>query len=380
MDLVITEEQQLLRDSAREFVSASQPLRRIRMLRDSKDPTGFSLALWAEMAQLGWTGILFPEKYGGSGLGYSELAVVMEELGRGLMPEPMLSTVLLGGNAILLGGSEEQRQNLLPPLIAGKLLMTLAYHEPGARYDLFNIETRAERTNSGWRLRGTKDLVPDGHVAERMVVAARTDANGNERSGITLFLVDSRAAGVSVTRQATIDSRGVAIVTFENVEVGDADVVGEPNAGGRLLADVVDRATVGLCAEMLGGMSAAFEMTLDYLKTRKQFGVFIGTFQALKHRAAMMFIENELSRSAVMVAARAADTADPKLPKLVSIAKARCSDAFILIGNEGIQMHGGIGMTDEHDIGFFVKRARAAAVTFGDAAFHRNRYAEIEAY
>ncbi len=380
MALVLTEEQELLRQSARDFVNNNSPLKRVRALRDSGDAVGFSRELWSEMAQLGWLGIVFPERFGGAGLGYADLAVVMEELGRGLAPEPMLSAILLGGNVILLGGGDSQQQTLLPPLLEGKLLLTLAAHEPGSRYDLHRVTTRAERGGQGWKISGTKTLVPDGHVADRLVVVARTAGAENDRDGITLFVVNREAAGVSATRQQVVDGRNNALVKLDNVAAGEADVVGGVGQGGALLAEVVDRATVGLCAEMLGGMNAAFEMTLDYLKTRTQFGVLIGTFQALKHRAAKMYTETELARSAVMAAAQAVDTDDADRPRLVSLAKARCSDAFVLIGNEGIQMHGGIGMTDEHDIGFFAKRARAAQLTFGDAAYHRNRYAELSGY
>ena len=380
MALVLTEEQELLRHSAREFVTKNSPLKRVRALRDSRDPVGFSRELWSEMAQLGWLGIIFPETFGGAGLGYMDLIVVMEELGRNLLPEPMLANVLLGGNAILLGGNESQQQTLLPPLIEGKLLLTVACHEPRARYDLHRVATRADRSGRGWQLSGTKTLVPDGNVADRLVVAARTAGAATDRDGITLFLVNRSASGVSVTPQSVVDSRNAAVVSLDNVPVTEADVVGQVDHGGELLAAVIDRASVGLCAEMLGSMSAAFEMTLDYLRTRTQFGVLIGTFQALKHRAAKLYTETELARSAVMAAAQAVDTNDRDLPLLVSLAKARCSDSFVLIGNEGIQMHGGIGMTDEHDIGLFAKRARAAQLTFGDAAYHRNRYAELSGY
>jgi alkylation response protein AidB-like acyl-CoA dehydrogenase len=380
MALVLTEEQELLRHSAREFVTKNSPLKRVRALRDGRDPVGFSRELWSEMAQLGWLGIIFPENFGGAGLGYMDLIVVMEELGRNLVPEPMLANVLLGGNAILLGGSESLQQTLLPPLIEGKLLLTVACHEPRSRYDLDRVHTHAERSGQGWKLSGIKTLVPDGHVADRLVVSARTAGEVADRKGITLFLVNREAPGVSVTRQSVVDCRNAAEVSLDKVAVTEADVVGQVDQGGELLAAVVDRATVGLCAEMLGSMSAAFEMTLDYLKTRTQFGVLIGTFQALKHRAAKVYTETELARSAVMAAAQAVDTKDRDLPLLVSLAKARCSDTFVLIGNEGIQMHGGIGMTDEHDIGFFAKRARTTQLTFGDAAYHRNRYAELSGY
>lgn len=380
MDLVLTSEQQLLQQTAREFVTKSAPLRRLRALRDSKDPCGFSRPVWSEMAKLGWLGIVFPEEYGGAGLGYTDLMVVLEELGRGLMPEPMVSTVLLGGSAIALAGSTLQRQALLPPLISGDLLFALAYQEPRSRYNLHHVETRAQRTASGWLLNGEKVHVLDGYGADRIIVSARTSGDTTDRAGISLFVLDAHAAGLSVERQWRIDSRNAAILDLHDVAVTADDMLGTADAAAALLDAVIDRATIGLCAEMLGSMNAALQMTLEYLKTRVQFGVPIGSFQALKHRAAQMYIETELARSAVMAAHRAVDENSAEIPRLASMAKARCSDAFVLIGNEAVQMHGGIGMTDEHDIGFFIKRARAAELTFGDAAYHRNRFAELHGY
>lgn len=376
----LSDEQTLLRESAAAFVRDHSSLRRIRALRDGHDADGFSRELWQQMAALGWLGIPFAEADGGLGLGLKELALVLEELGKGLMPEPLLSSVLLGGGAVQLGGSPGQRAALLPALIGGELLLTLAWQERGGRYDAHAVATRAERAGDGWRLHGEKHLVADGHVADRIIVSARTSGERRDADGITLFLVERRAAGVAVTRQSTLDGRNAAIVRLDGTTVVADDVVGAIDGGGALLRDVLDRATAGLCAEMLGGMQAAFAMTLDYLKTRQQFGVPIGSFQALKHRAAVLFTEIELARSAVLAAAMALDEAHPQAAQFVSAAKARCSDTFMLAGNEGVQMHGGIGMTDEHDIGFYLKRARTAELTFGDAAYHRERFAALQGY
>jgi alkylation response protein AidB-like acyl-CoA dehydrogenase len=222
--------------------------------------------------------------------------------------------------------------------------------------------------------------VANAQSASQLVLSARTSGNEGDRSGLTLFLVDPQASGVTLTPQHLVDGRAAAIVRLENVDVSESAVVGEVDRGGPLLAAALDRATAALAAEMLGSMLAAFEMTVEYLKTRKQFGVLIGTFQALKHRAAAVYTETELSRSAVMAASIAIDEQSPKIAELVSVAKARLSDAFLLAANEAVQMHGGIGMTDEHDIGFFLKRARTAEMTFGDAAWHRRRYAELQGY
>ncbi len=380
MQLVLTEDQELLAKTAADFVAERSPISRVRQLRDANDPDGFSRALWKEMAELGWVGIPFPEIVGGAGMGLAELAVVLEALGRTLAPEPFLSCTLLAGQALLLGGSEAQKTRWLPPLVAGEKLLTLAFQEQRSRYDLHRVATKAERAGEGWRLSGEKIQVLDGGSADAFIVSARTAGAPADAAGITLFLVPRDAAGLTNVRQQRVDSRGATLLTLERVTVGAGDVVGTPGGGAALLESAVDRATVGLCAEMIGSMSTAFERTLTYLKQRIQFGVPIGSFQALKHRAANCFIEIELARSTVMAAARAVDAGEADAAKLVSLAKARCSDAGVLIGNEALQMHGGIGMTDEHDIGFYLKRARVAELTFGDAAFHRDRWARLAGY
>lgn len=382
MALVLTEEQEFLQRTAREFVTGRSSFKRLRSLRDDRQGGGFSRELWAEMAQLGWLGIVIPESHGGAGLGWTELMVVMEELGRGLMPEPMVGTVLLGATAILLGGTEAQKQAHLPSIASGERLLALAYQEPQSRWTPTHVDTRAERAGGGWKLTGEKTQVLDGQVADWFIVTARTAGDTTDADGIALFLVPRDAPGVTVEQQHRVDARGAAIVRLESVTVTADAVLGGDGQGGALLQRVLDRAAIALSAEMLGAMTACFEMTLAYLKTRQQFGVLIGTFQALKHRAARMYIETELARSVVMAAHKALDDGadDGQVSRLASVAKARCSDAFVLIGNEGVQMHGGIGMTDEHDVGFFLKRARAAEMQFGDAAWHRGRVALVDGY
>ncbi|MDJ0866739.1 MAG: acyl-CoA dehydrogenase [Myxococcota bacterium] len=380
MQLVLSEDQELLAKTAADFVREHSPVSRMRELRDAGDPTGFSRALWKEMAQLGWVGILIPERFGGAGMGLADLAVVLEALGRSLAPEPFLSTVLLGGQALALGGSEAQQEAWLPGVAEGDKLLALAQQEPRSRYDLCRVATRAEASGEGYRISGEKIQVLDGHVADALIVVARTAGEERDADGITLLLVPRDAPGLSVVAQNRIDSRNASLVRLDGVEVGADAVIGEPGRGGALLADVADRATAGLCAEMLGATSQVFDDTVEYLKTRIQFGVPIGSFQGLKHRAARVFMEIELARSAVMTATRAADTEDPELAKLVSLAKARCSDAFVLAANEGVQMFGGVGMTDEYDVGFYLKRARVAEMTLGDAAHHRARWARLQGY
>jgi alkylation response protein AidB-like acyl-CoA dehydrogenase len=382
VDLVLSEEQELLARTAREFVNGRSSLQRIRRLRDTRDADGFSRELWGEMAALGWLGIVIPEEYGGAGLGWMELMVVLEELGRGLMPEPMLSTVLLGGSALLVGGSDAQKREHLPAIAGGTRLITVAHKERGSRFAASQVATRAEKSGSGFLLTGEKTPVPDGHVADWLIVSARTSGGERNAGGITLFALRADTPGVAVERLWRIDSRNAATVRLDDVRVGADAVIGTVDHGGALLARVADRGAIGLSAEMLGSMSAALEMTLEYLRTRVQFGALIGTFQGLKHRAAKMYMEMELARSAVMGAHRALDENrdEGTIARLASLAKARCTDAFNLIAKEGVQMHGGIGMTDEHDIGLFLKRARVAEMTFGDAAYHRDRYAKLEGY
>jgi len=377
MDLVITEDQGLIAKTAADFVREKSPVARMRALRDANDATGFSRALWKEMAELGWVGLAFPENLGGAGLGFAELAVVLEELGKTLAPEPFLGTVLMGGQALLLGGSEAQQQSWLPRLCAGDAIISLAHQEARSRYDVHHVETRAERSGAGWRLTGEKTQVLDGHVADALLIPARTSGGAADAAGISLFLVTKGAAGLTTTRQSRLDARGAALVKLAGVV---AEPVGAEGQAGALLSRVIDRATIGLCAEMLGGMQQAFALTVEHLKTRKQFDVPIGSFQALKHRAADVFIELELARSVVMAAARAVDEDAADLAKLASLAKARCSDAYVLATNEGVQMFGGVGMTDEYDIGLYMKRARAAELTFGDSAFHRARWASLSGY
>jgi alkylation response protein AidB-like acyl-CoA dehydrogenase len=380
MQLVLTEDQELLAKTAADFVREHSPVARVRELRDRRDATGFSRPLWKQMAELGWVGIPFPEALGGAGMGIADLAVVLEQLGRRLAPEPFLSTVLLGGQALLLGGSEAQRQAWLPGVCAGEKLLTLAWQEPASRFDPFRIELWAEPSRDGFVLTGEKIQVPDAPVSDAIVVAARSGGGPRDEAGITLFLVPRGAAGVAVQAQTRIDHRSAGIVRLAGVSVGRDAVVGEVGAGGALLERVLDRATAGLCAEMLGAMSQVFEDTVQYLKTRVQFGVPIGSFQALKHRAARVFMEIELARSATVAAVRAVDAEDPEAARLVSLAKARCSDAFVLAANEGVQMFGGVGMTDEYDLGFYLKRSRVAEMTFGDAAWHRERWARSSGY
>ncbi len=374
MQLVLSEDQELLAKTAADFAAEHAPVSRVRALRDARDPIGYSRDLWRQMAELGWVGIPFAEQHGGADMGLAELVCVLEALGRGLAPEPFLGCVLLAGRAIQRAGSEAQQAAWLPRIASGDVVAALAYQEAGSRYDPTRIEATAAPRGSGWRLSGQKIQVLDAVGADLLVVAARCGG------GIGLFLVASDATGVQVVPQTRIDHRNAALVKLDDVDVSQDAALGSPDAGGALLEEVVDYASVGLTGEMLGSMARAFELTLEHLKSREQFDAPIGSFQALKHRAANVYIEIELCRSAVMAAARAVDAGDAEAAELVSLAKARCSDAALLTANEAVQMFGGVGMTDEYDIGFYLKRARVAQQTFGDAGWHRERWARLRGY
>ncbi len=372
--LVLTAPQDMLARTAAELISKHGGVDRQRKLRDDGDELAYSPAVWAEMADLGWLGIPFAEDHGGLGMGMAETVLITEAMGRGLAPEPFVSAVVFGGGLIADAGTAEQRAAWLAPLIDGEKRLAPALLEAGSRYGLDRVETRAQSNGAGWSLSGEKVQVVGGVGADGFLIAARTE------DGLTLFLVPAAADGLEAVAQKRVDSRNSAIVRLNDVQVGAGDVLGDVGGGLEPLGRVVDRATVAVCGEMLGVMTEAFERTIEYLKSRSQFGVLIGTFQALKHRAAKMFIEIELSRSTVMAAARALDAGDSDAELQVSNAKARCSDALILVTNEALQMHGGIGMTDEHDIGLFIKRARALEFAFGDAAFHRQRFARLRGF
>ncbi len=379
MALVLTEEQELLKNSAREFIKANFSVSQVRDMRDEDHPLGYSLEHWKQMADLGWTGIIFPEQYGGLGLGYAELGVVLEELGRSLAAQPFLSTVLLAGNTLLIGGTEAQKDAWLPEICGGNKVLALAFQETG-RFSPWQVTTSALTTAEGFLITGEKRFVLDGYGADQLLVLARTGGATGDRDGLTLFLVAPDTAGVDITRQQLLDTRNSAVIKFDGTPVATQQVVGRVGNAADILDVVFDRATAGLNAELLGVLSEAFERTVAYLKTRQQFGALIGTFQALKHRAADMFCEREHAISLTLEALRAIDDMRDDAALVVSAAKARTSDAANLIGRESVQMFGGIGMTDEEDIGLFMKRARVAEITLGDSTYHRERFATLSGY
>ena len=376
MNLLLNDEQSMLKNGAREFFKQRMPVKALRELRDQDVADGFDRALWAEIVALGWAGILIPEQYGGAEFGYKGMAQVMEEAGRSLAVSPLASSAVLAAPLLLQTASAAQQASLLPAIASGELLIALA-HDEVPRHAPTRIETRATARGQGYVLNGGKTFVVDGHVAARFIVVARTSGERDARDGISLFLVDAKAGGVSCTRTRMVDSRNAAQVRFTNVELGADALLGTVGDGYAPLEQILDGARAVLAAEMLGNGMEAFERTVAYLKLRRQFGVVIGTFQALKHRAALMFCELELTRSALLGALEALDTGHADRAALCSLAKAKACDTLELISGEAVQMHGGIGMTDAEEIGFFLKRARVAQQWLGDASFHRDRYASL---
>ncbi len=372
----LTEEQSMLKDQASSWAKEQAPVTSFRAMRDSGIEIAFEPATWEAMVEMGWTGILVPEAYGGSDLGYLTFGVVLEELGRQLTASPLFASALVGATALKLGGSEEQQQHYLPKIVDGSEVLTLAVDET-PRHAPSHIELSATQTADGFELSGSKTFVLEGMAATTFVVAARTSGHVGDESGLTLFLVPADADGLSRSRLATVDSRGYANVSFANVAVGADAVLGTVDAGAGLLTDVLDRARAGLGAEMLGTAAQAFDMTLEYLKTREQFGRVIGSFQALGHRAAGLFTNMELARSCAEAALQAIDTDADNVPEMVSLSKCRVGDFLHEMSNQLIQIHGGIGMTDEFDAGFYLKRARALEALYGNQAFHRDRYAKL---
>jgi alkylation response protein AidB-like acyl-CoA dehydrogenase len=356
MTFTLNDDARMLKETARDFFREQAPVSRLRKVRDDKK-NGRDPELWREMSALGLAGVIVPEEFGGAGLGYVALGAVLEEAGRTLVASPLHSSALAGASALMLAGTDAQKAEWLPKIASGEAIATLAvdegaHHAPGA----------SQLKASGGKISGKKKFVADGHIADVFIVAGQEGA---------LYLVKADAKGLSRRELVTADSRGAADLKFD-------DVAGEPmNGGVEVLEQILDRARIGLAAEMLGQASEAFEITGEYLKTRKQFGQVIGGFQALQHRAAKLFTDLELTRSCVLAALDALDRGDKRVAEYASLAKARASETLHLASNEMVQLHGGIGMTDAHDAGFYLKRARVAEALYGGASFHRDRYASL---
>jgi alkylation response protein AidB-like acyl-CoA dehydrogenase len=377
MALVLNDEQTILRDAARDFLSARAPVSHLRELRDRGDPDGFSRALWAEMAELGWSAILVPEDHGGLGYGYTGLGLVLEETGRTLTPSPLLGTALTAVTALNLAGTPEQCAAILPGIAAGERIVSLACDET-SRHRPEQVATAAMAQSGGYQLTGRKIAVIDGHAADTFIVSAWTGG------GLSLFLVPADAKGITVERYPLLDTHAAANVRFDHVELEADALLGVFDQAQGPLGRILDVARIGAAAELLGLAQEAFARTRQYLKERKQFGVPIGSFQALQHRAAKLHAEIEMCKSVVLKALQLLDdgTADSAnhLAEIASLAKAKVSTTAHLAATEAIQMHGGIGMTDAFDIGFFLKRCRILESLYGDRYFHLDRYARLRGY
>jgi hypothetical protein len=379
MALVLTEEQSMLRDSARGLISDKAPVSHLRHLRDTKDATGFSRDLWKTFAEMGFSGLLVPEDFGGSGLGCVEAGVVMEEIGRNLMPSPFLATAVLAASALSRGGSAAQKAEHLPKIADGSLVAALAIDE-GVKHRPLMTKMQAVRSGNGFRLQGDKAFVVDGHTSGLLIVAARTAGAAGERDGLTLFLVDPGTKGIEIERTAMVDSHNAARIKFDSVEVNADGVLGEVDQGGVLLEGVLNIGRSAIASEMVGVAEGVFGRTVNYLRERRQFGKAIGEFQALQHRAAQLYIEIEITRAAVLKALQALDKDIAHAAAAVAVAKARAGSTVTLAVSEGVQMHGGMGMTDAFDIGFFMKRARVCQELFGDSNFQADQLARMKGY
>ncbi|MDH3349953.1 MAG: acyl-CoA/acyl-ACP dehydrogenase [Gammaproteobacteria bacterium] len=377
MALVLNDEQQMLRDSAKSFIQQSSPVSALRELRDRGEE--WSADLWAGMAEMGWTGITIPEEYDGLEFGHVGAGLIFEECGRTLASSPLLSTSLVCASLINALGSDEQKRSLLPRIAGGELILTLALSESD-HLDPAATAMTADADADGFVLAGEKRHVIDGNIANRLLVLARTGGVPGDRDGLSLFIVDRDSAPLGIDTTLNADNRLTATISFESLRVGRDALLGDAGAAWQQLERALDIGAVFSAAELLGLAQEAFERTLGYLKERKQFGVLIGSFQGLQHRAAQLFCELELCKSAVLKALQVIDEDGPERSLLASLAKAKMAKTAKLAVNEAVQMHGGIGMTDEFDIGFYMKRAAAACQEYGDYYYHADRFAKLRGY
>ena len=379
MKLVLTEEEQFLKDTAKNFAEERSPITHFRALRDNNDPLLWDKGLWYEMTKLGWPGILIPEDYGGSNFGITGISVILNECAKTLTPSPLFATGVIGAYSITNYGTEKQKEYYLPKIASGELTTALAVDE-SSHHNPANTEIFAKKVGSNFIVNGKKTFVIDGASADLIILLARTSGDKGDMTGLTLFLVDANSNGFETTKLDMADSRNYSNINFNNVEIPDSNILGDLETGGEIIENVLDIGRIAMASEMLGNAEAAFETTIDYLKQRKQFGVLIGSFQALQHRAAEMFCEIELTKSSVMGAMKAADEGSNELQRLSSLAKTMAGETLHLVSNEAVQMHGGIGVTDEYDIGFFLKRARVTEQIFGSSKYHTERYANLSGF
>jgi alkylation response protein AidB-like acyl-CoA dehydrogenase len=379
MDFDLTPEQEQLRDTAEAFARKESPPSRLRKLRD--DPVGYSKALWKKMGDLGWLGVLFPEDHGGYGGAFVDAALLLEQIGSTLVPEPYIPSVILGGVLLSKAGDAGQRERWLAPMIAGDTTLAFAYAEEDSRYEATRVKTQARREGAGYRLRGRKTFVLNGHAADQIIVLARTSGGEADRAGLSLFVVDRGAKGLAVQPIKLMDSHKGAAITLEDVEVAEERLLGQEGQAAPLVELALDYGAAAACAEAVGIMRVVLNMTTEYLATREQFGTKIGAFQALQHRAVDMFVETELARSASLLASLRVESPDAAM-RLASIsaAKAQVAMSGRFVTQQSIQLHGGIGVTDEHDVGLYFKRMHILNTLFGDEEHHVARFAAMPAF
>lgn len=376
MDFGFSEQQEILRSAARQFLERECPPEVVRRLME--DEQGYLPDLWQKMVELGWMGLVLPETYGGSGLSFVDLTILMEEMGRVLLPSPFFASVVLGALTVLEAGSEGQKQQILPRIAGGELKLSLALLEADGRYDPHGIRLRASIRGNRATLNGTKLFVPDAHVADKVICVARTRGGRNPEAGISLFLLDMKSSGVSCTPLTGIDqTRRLCEVSCTRVGVSLDQMLGGRDMAWPVLQRALDKAVVALCAEMVGGAEKAMEMCVEYAKTRVQFGRQIGSFQAVKHTIADMKLRVENAKSVLYYAAWAVDRDAPESSRAASMAKAYCSDMYQAVTGGGIQVHGGIGFTWDHNMHLYFKRAKSSEILLGDATWHRERTAAL---
>ena len=374
MALVINEEQNMLKSSAKELLDLKSPISHMRELRDD-NYSQFDVDLWKEMVEMGWTALIIPEEYNGLNFGYVGLGQVLEEMGRNLTVSPMISTVLVSTTLISFSKNEVLKSKLFDEIMNGKKLCSLAHEETSHHNPNINLSI-ISKNDQKFILNGKKRFVIDGSISDYLIISANNESSGK----LELIILDSKSKGITFNNKVHMDSKSYSDISFNNVEFSNNDFLSSNDDGQKLLSKTLDIACIGLAAEMLGNIQQAFEMTMQYLKEREQFGVKIGSFQALQHRSSIMFGEIELCKSIVLKALQAIDTDDENLSELASLAKSKLGLTSKLVTNEAVQMHGGIGMTDDSDVGFFLKRTRVTQRIFGDSNYHLDRVAKINNY
>ena len=378
MSLILNEEQIFLKDSAKKFALEKTPTTHFREVRDSELENCYDEKIWQEMVSLGWSGILVPEEYGGSNFGVAGISSILEELGRTLTPSPLFSTAVVGVS-LIKHANDDVKKEILPKVVSEGLRICFALEESN-HHDPLKTSCKAEKNGRTYKISGEKTFVIDGGFSDKIVIACRTSGEEGSKEGLSLFILDSGSEGLTVMSTKMVDSRNAANMKFDNVTVSEEMLIGKEGNAYEIIDSVLDISRAAISAEMLGSALQAYEITLDYLKEREQFGSKIGSFQALQHRAAVMFSELELCKSCVIESITSFDEGGNDSERLASLSKAKIGEVFHLVSNESVQMHGGIGVTDEYDIGLYLKRARVAEQIFGNSDFHKNRYAELTGY